>query len=489
MKTFLFLTTLLACALYACAEVEVEEGVLVLNAENFDETVNGKDLVLVEFYAPWCGHCKTLAPHYAKAATELEALGISLAKVNADTEENRPLASRFDVKGFPTLKVFRNGEASEYDGGRTSDTIVSYMKRQNQPAVTFLNSTEQVQALADGSDIAIVAFFDAAGSEDESKFSAVANALRNSYTFAAVVAEPTIASAFGVEGSNGVIVFKPFDEKKNVLTTEEIGSLRQSISKYATPLIDEIGPTNYKGYVDSGLPIAYVFVKPEEKDDFISKVRPLAESSRGQISWVWIDAPKYMRHGQNLGLSGNTIPAFVIEETSTGLHFVFDETKTVDAEALKEFTSQYLSKQLQPTIKSEEIPTSNDGPVKVVVAKNFDTIVKDSSKHVLLEFYAPWCGHCKTLAPIWEQLGTDFASTSDIVIAKIDATANDVDPKLGIRGFPTIKLFLKDGKEAPVDYEGNRSKADLIEFITKNTGVAAPAVAASEETAEGKDEL
>lgn len=59
---------------------------------------------------------------------------------------------------------------------------------------------------------------------------------------------------------------------------------------------------------------------------------------------------------------------------------------------------------------------------------------------------APWCGHCKELTPIWEQLGEKYADHEDIVIAKMDATANEVE-SLDIRGFPTLKYFPAGGKE------------------------------------------
>jgi len=57
---------------------------------------------------------------------------------------------------------------------------------------------------------------------------------------------------------------------------------------------------------------------------------------------------------------------------------------------------------LKVHLKSEEIPENNNGPVSIVVGKNFESIVMDSTKDVLIEFYAPWCGHCKTLAPIFD---------------------------------------------------------------------------------------
>ena len=65
---------------------------------------------------------------------------------------------------------------------------------------------------------------------------------------------------------------------------------------------------------------------------------------------------------------------------------------------------------------------------------NFDEIVNDPSKDVLLEFYAPWCGHCKALAPKYDELGEKLKDNPSIVIAKIDATANDYPSTYQVRG-------------------------------------------------------
>lgn len=103
---------------------------------------------------------------------------------------------------------------------------------------------------------------------------------------------------------------------------------------------------------------------------------------------------------------------------------------------------------------------------------NFDDIVLKSGKPALVEFFAPWCGHCKSLAPIYDELAATFESAQDKVsIAKVNADEHkELGRRFGIQGFPTIKYF--DGKsEEPQAYSGGRDIESLTNFITEKTGV------------------
>ena len=90
------------------------------------------------------------------------------------------------------------------------------------------------------------------------------------------------------------------------------------------------------------------------------------------------------------------------------------------------FLTDFFNGKLERFLKSEEIPLTNDEPVKVIVGKSFKKLVIDNDEDVLVEFYAPWCGHCKQLAPIYEKVAEYLQGNPNIVLAKCDSTVNEV---------------------------------------------------------------
>jgi len=102
---------------------------------------------------------------------------------------------------------------------------------------------------------------------------------------------------------------------------------------------------------------------------------------------------------------------------------------------------------------------------------NFDTVV-NGDKNVFVEFFAPWCGHCKNLAPVWDEFSESMKKEDHVVIAKVDADAHkDLGSRFGVSGFPTLKLFKKGGDvHAPMDFNGGRELEDLITFVNDATG-------------------
>ena len=123
-------------ALLGClAAAAAGSGVVPLTKANFSSvTANPDALWLVEFYAPWCGHCKRLAPILDEIADEVE--GVRIGKVDATVET--ALRDRYSVKGYPTVFMMQHGKKWEHRGHRNKPGILKLIERMQQPAVATL---------------------------------------------------------------------------------------------------------------------------------------------------------------------------------------------------------------------------------------------------------------------------------------------------------------------------------------------------------------
>mmetsp|Transcript_37941 Transcript_37941/g.68030 ORF Transcript_37941/g.68030 Transcript_37941/m.68030 type:complete len:158 (-) Transcript_37941:174-647(-) len=142
---------LLVCLLSLARAAEAKEKgsfVKEYNNANFAENINSPKWQLVEFYAPWCGHCKSLAPEYEKTAKHFNKeqkknnafQDVAIVKVDADSEKE--LGSKFGVSGFPTLKIFKDGEFFEdYVGGRTWKDMAAAMRVRSKEGDAYESAT------------------------------------------------------------------------------------------------------------------------------------------------------------------------------------------------------------------------------------------------------------------------------------------------------------------------------------------------------------
>lgn len=342
------------------------------------------------------------------------------------------------------------------------------MTKQSLPAVSLLDK-DTITEFKTADKVVLVAYLDAEDKDSNTTFTSVAEALRESFLFGAT-SDPALAVADGVTAP-AIVLYKTFDGGKEIFDgkfgAEEITSFANAAS---TPLIGEVGPETYSGYMAAGIPLAYLFVDTEEsKEKLVDAIRPIATEYKGKINFATIDAVAFGAHAANLNLESKW-PAFAIQETVKNQKYPFDQETEITQESIAKFVKDFVEGTIAPSIKSEPVPETQEGPVYVVVANNFEDVVINNEKDVLVEFYAPWCGHCKSLAPKYEELAKLYFDNPEyadkVTVAKVDATSNDVP--VDIQGFPTIKLYRSGAKESPVDYTGSRTLEDLANFIKDN---------------------
>ncbi|XP_014225896.1 protein disulfide-isomerase [Trichogramma pretiosum] len=467
MKFALVLFGLFVAGCSAATEIPTEDEVLVLGKDNYDEALSQHDYVLVEFYAPWCGHCKALAPEYAKAAKKLLEQGsaVKLAKVDATIEAE--LAEKHEVKGYPTLKFFRKGTPLDYTGGRQADDIVNWVTKKSGPAVVPLADVEAAKKFVDATNVAIVGFFKDQESADAKTFMEVGNHY-DEYGFGVSSSDDVFGEYSAEDGQ--IYLFKKFDEGKVLFEGEvSIENLKKFVDLQSLPLIAEFNQESarriFGGDIKTHL-LVFLSQEAGHFEKYVEELKEPAKNFRGKLLFVTINADDndHERILEFFGMKKEEVPVMRLIQLEEDMAKYKPENPEVSAANIQEFVSAFFDGKLKRHLLTQDLPEDWDKTgVKVLVGTNFAEVAYDTKKHVLVEFYAPWCGHCKQLAPIYEQLGEKYKDSDKIVIAKMDATANEL-ADVKISSFPTITLYKAETNEA-VEYNGERTLEALSKFV------------------------
>jgi protein disulfide-isomerase A1 len=432
--------------------------VYIGTSQNFDNILKENEHVLVEFYAPWCGHCKQLAPEYEKAAKILadEKSLIKLVKVDATVHAD--LGKQYQVSGYPTIYFFKNGAKVTYEGDRTADGIVAWLKKKSGPASTLVNDESEL-----GTETTAYGVFSGESSEAYAAFLNVATTA-DDFKF---------AHKFGGAKESITIYPRKLVYEGDLKDSENI---KKWIEEEGFPTLSELDQKSWKRTVMNKKSLFVGFIHPENDEKHAEQKKDLqtvADKYKGKYAVTWMDGVKNEGLASRWGATGKVIPTAILLHFAEGSQdpkfYIWNEDteKEYNVKSISNFLDQTVVGKYAGFKKSEPIPESNDGPVKVVVGKQFEEIVFDKTKDVLLEFYAPWCGHCQKLVPIYDELGTSFKDSKNVVIAKIDATANSYPESISVRGFPTIMLFPAGDKENPIPYEGDRTFDAMKAFVNR----------------------
>jgi len=462
------------------AEVEDEEpsekDVVVLTSKTFDSIVNKAEFALVEFYAPWCGHCKKLKPEYAKAATLLKEYNDKIVVAKVDATEEKDLAEKYEVQGYPSLKWFVNGKVSEYGGGRDMDTIVRWVKKKTGPPAITVETEDELKSAEKNNEVIVLGHFEKFEGKEFDQFLGAAR-LAEDVVYAQTSTSAVAKSAGSSADPPAVVIIKNFDNEarevvafKGEVTTD---ALEEFVQAEKLPLVIPFEDKNQEKIFDSGIDRQILIVAGEEDlaaDSPVFKaVKVVADIYKGKLIFVSVNsgsdnaAPVL----NFFGLDKGQLPQVVSFQLSGSKKYRMSDK--VSEENLKKWIAGILEGTVEPDYKSEDPPEEDkDGEVQIVVGKTFDNIVKDPKKDVLLEVYAPWCGHCKALEPTYKKLAKRFAKIDSVIVAKMDGTANE-HKDVEIQGFPTILFFpAKDGVEAISFDSGERTLKTLTKFIKQH---------------------
>ena len=409
---------------------------------------------------------------------------------------------------------------SEYNGPRQADGIVTYLQDQSAPGARKLATLAELEAqllkLREAAPESLLVLFAAKAGDVEGPspsalgkaFLALSESARESFSFA-WTADPAAPAAYGLTAGTVAFIHSPLlaGSKLEPAVRRFEGApsaLADWVWPASLPLVGELTPRTAPRYGRAGKTMVRVGLNTAWESDakgsnyFLNRLRKVA-AAFPTLSFVAVKPESPLAQMADFGLdkAGEWSITAEAPPLPGGPKYKADGVWSAkDSSALTTFAEALLAGGLEPYVKSEPEPEGLAGGVTVVTGRSFDRLVLDDSKDVFIEFYAPWCGHCKSLAPKYEELAQLLAPVETLLIAKLDATANDWSQKnvYEVKGFPTI--YFKPAGGAPVVYEGARETKDMAAWLaTKAThtfavpGAEAPKAKKSKKAKAAEQEL
>jgi len=202
--------------------------------------------------------------------------------------------------------------------------------------------------------------------------------------------------------------------------------------------------------------------------------QPVAKKYKNEIIFGTVKSnyiDQWLKFADYSWFSVKQWPSFAIREPIKNYRYPLDNQLELSEHNLDNFVQDFLNGKVKPEIKSELLPKKGDNSVTKVVGLNYQTIVMDEEKDVLIQFCTDWCPPCKRFAPTYEILAkyydADPVVKNQVTIATIDAEANYF-PDRDVKGFPWFKFYPADRKESPIPYFGPRDLENMRDFIRDN---------------------
>ena len=358
------------------------------------------------------------------------------------------------------------------------------MKSKVGPSSRLYTSKSQLaSAMESASDVIVLGIFEKDGSSNlQTSFLKSADKLRESVSFGHVFVSD-VSNVYEVArlasldenirlNSNNVLVVRPSNSinkfEPSIVAFSGDGDLTEFVKENYHGLV---GQRTQDNNADFKAPLIIVYYdvdyvkNPKGTNYWRNRVLKVAQNYRN-INFAVSNANQFAGELEEFGLEAprdrDSSPV-VSARSEDGQKYKFEGKFSV--EALEQFVRDFESGNLESYLKSEPVPDNENADVKVAVAKNIQDLVINSDKDTLIEFYAPWCGHCKSLAPTYEELGKKLKNEPNVQIVKMDATANDVPQPFVVHGFPTIYWYPKNKQVKK--YEGGRDLNNFIEYISK----------------------
>jgi len=483
---------------------------------------------MVEFYTPWCGHCRGFAKDYTRAAAELKNDGIVLAKVSLDDPKNHPLAAQFGVQGFPTIRIFKRmydsppqpygATVENFDTQpRTYESVVQHMRDLGSPPERIENlerlqsylQTHVRNTATEVSAVAVGLFPDQSSPRAsvffEARFGRAPPPLRYVWTSDRKILEGAglLSPSDELAGGEAVVLVTDFKDdpegpiyRAPVATIQDIDALVRWLDVRSGPVLWRYS-NELSSQITTGKLQRFLWAFANRATPFYAKyeeaMMAVAKENREEMKFVLIDET-FQPLLDFFKIDKDQLPQLLVIDLHPEVgqrQFKFGKfnkkrgewdtssARNVDPAVLSQFIKDYRAEKLQRYLRTEPrslAGTTGESAVVKVVGSTFEETIR-SGKDVIISFYGDfsWCEHCKIYEPEWELIAKYFKPVTSLVVAKMDFQSNDIEDakKRGIQptGFPEVYMFRAGEHDKPPikfdpeKYNNERGLKAVTEFI------------------------
>lgn len=360
----------------------------------------------------------------------------------------------------------------EYNGGRREPEISDWVLKKVGPAHKPA-TCDEVKDITRGAKFTLTYF----GANEGDAFAAFDKVANGEYAEKLTFITSDCADCAKEFSASfpGITLSRHFDEPLLQAADLTVEGLNAWIGASMIPTLQEFSEDSIEGVFGERKQAIFLFRNKNNSGDYEKVFTEAATALKGQIVFITSDVEDGIqgRLGEFVGVTSDMLPTIRVLDPADGMKkFSYDGAiNEVSVEKLQKFIEDFKAGNLVPFLKSEPVPETQEGPVHVLVGKSFQADVIDSDDDVLVKFYAPWCGHCKALAPAWEEVAAELKEVAGLKIAKFDATMNEADG-VEIQGYPTLKFYKKGKKASPSSYEGGRTKDEIVAWLKENSEAA-----------------